>query len=104
MTEFKAFQKGAIEKRIDELENLHLLAFQTALAGAHDKNGKPLYKDFNAMFDRKKHEDAMLGGFQKKGRVSEETIDNFKRSKEHAENLLNGISVSPKANYGEEDE
>lgn len=74
------------------------------MAAAHDKHGKPIYKNFDAMFDRKKYEDAMLSGFEKKGKVSDETVANFKRSKEHAENLLNGISVSTDSNYGEEDD
>lgn len=96
LTEYKAFQKGSIMKRIDDLESLHTLAFQTALAGAHDKNGKPIYKSFKDMFDRSKYEEAMLGDLQKKPKVNAETVEKFRKSKEHAENVLNGITASPK--------
>lgn len=82
-------------KRIDDLENLHTQAFQTALAGAHDKKGKPIYKSFKDMFDRSKYEEAMLGDLVKKKKVRAETVEKFRKSKEHAENVLNGIAASP---------
>lgn len=48
------------------------------------------------MFDRKKYEEAIFGDVRKK-KVRKETVDKFKKSKEHAENLLNGITATPKS-------
>lgn len=76
------------------------LAYQTALAGGFDAKGKPLIRSVKDLFDREKIERQVDSGTGRR-RVKEETIDKFKASKEHAEALLNGISVS--TNEGEED-
>ncbi|MCU7556530.1 hypothetical protein [Macrococcus capreoli] len=83
---------------IDDLEMMYTQAYCTALSGAFDEKGKPIIKSFKDLFDRKKVEQTLLDGTDiGKKRVNPEDVEAFRKSKEFAESVLNGITI------GEED-
>lgn len=94
LTEYKALRRGSTLKYIDDLELLYTQAYYTALSGGFDKDGKPIIKSFKDLFDRKKIEQELLRDSEdEKHTVDPEKVAAFKRSKEYAEALMNGISV-----------
>lgn len=104
LTEYKALRHGSTMKYIDDLELLYTQAYYTALSGGFDKDGKPIIKSFKELFDRKKIEQEMLrdSDVGHKHTVDPAKVEAFKRSKEYAEALMNGISVGEEELNGDE--
>lgn len=94
LTEYKALRHGSLLKLVDDMEAAADLAYKTAIAGAYDKDGKPVIKKFTDLFDRKKVERALLADTDiGKRKASKEDVENFKRSKQLAEDIMNGITI-----------
>lgn len=90
LVEYRALKKGAMLRDIDAMELNAIQAYNTAIAGGFDDKGKPLVKSFKDLFDRKKMENAMLGGMDSdKRKANAEAVENFRQSKNSAEEILN---------------
>lgn len=100
IAEYKALRKGAIEKLIDDMELRYDVAYKTALAGSFDNKGKPIFKSFKDMFDRKRVERALLGSVGGKV-IDPEKVERFSKSKAYAEAVMNGITLGEEETDGD---
>lgn len=92
--EYQSLLQGYVLRQQDELEELSISAIFNARARGFDKNGKPLVTKPTDLFDK---EDAIKR--IERGRMYEsdpelkEKVERFKKSKQFAEDMLNGIEI-----------
>lgn len=91
--EYQSLLQGYILKQQDDLEELSILAMFTAKASGFDKNGKPLVTKPSDLFDKEKAIKQLKMKDQSSDPELEAKVEKFKKSKEYAEALLNGITV-----------
>lgn len=85
--EYRSLMKGHHNKFVDEMERLHMLAWQTNLAGQSKKDGSPLFARFDKFFKR---EDWLVE--DDVNQRNPEQIERWDESIKKAEELLNEIN------------
>lgn len=91
--EYQSLLQGYVLKQQDDMEELSILAMFTAKASGFDKNGKPLVTKPSDLFDKEKAIKQLKMKNQSSDPELKAKVEKFKKSKEYAEALLNGITV-----------
>lgn len=81
--EYRALLRGYHKRYVDEMERLHLLAWQSNLAGQFKNNGSPVFPTFDKFFNR-----ADWTGENEVQR-NPEAMERWNESIKNAEDILN---------------